>query len=156
MSKRHPNPRLVKIHRSYTVEETATVCGVHRNTVRQWIKTGLRTLDTRRPVLIQGGDLRAFLEGRRNQNKRPCLAGQMYCLRCRAPQYPAEDMADYEALTATQGNLVGICPACELIMNRRVSFAKLQEVTGHLDVTLPHALLRIDERTNPCVNSDLA
>ncbi len=55
MSKRHPNPRLVKIHRSYTVEETATVCGVHRNTVRQWIKTGLPTLDARRPVLMQGG-----------------------------------------------------------------------------------------------------
>ncbi|CAN5474829.1 hypothetical protein BH11PSE7_BH11PSE7_00110 [soil metagenome] len=156
MSKRHPNPRLVKIHRSYTVEETAAVCSVHRNTVRQWIKTGLPTLDNRRPVLMQGGDLRAFLEGRRNQNKRPCLPGQMYCLRCRTPQHPAGDMADYEALTATQGNLVGICPSCDLIMNRRVNFAKLLEVAGNLNVTLPHALLHIDERTKPCVNSDLA
>lgn len=156
MSKRHPNPRLVKIHRSYTVDETATVCGVHRNTVRQWIKMGLPILDAQRPVLMQGGVLRRFLEARRTQNKRPCLPGQMYCLRCRAPQHPAGDMADYEALTPTQGNLVGICPVCDLIMNRRVSFSKLLEVAGNLNVTLPHALLRIDERTNPCVNSDLA
>lgn len=34
MGKRHPNPRLAKIHRSYTVEEVAGVFGVHRNTVR--------------------------------------------------------------------------------------------------------------------------
>lgn len=155
MSKRHPNPRLVKIHRSYTVEETAAVCGVHRNTVRQWIKTGLKTLDTQRPVLMQGGVLRSFLEGRRTLNKRPCLPGQMYCLRCRAPQYPAGDMADFESLTGTQGNLVGICPACNLLMNRRVNFSKLLEVSGNLNVTLPHALLHIDERTKPCVNSDL-
>lgn len=156
MSKRHPNPRLVKIHRSYTVEEAAVVCGVHRNTVRQWIKAGLPTLDNRRPVLMQGGALRVFLERRRNQNKRPCLPGQMYCLRCRSPQHPAGDMADYEALTATQGNLVGICPACDLMMNRRVNFFKLLQVAGNLSVTLPHALLHIDERTKPCVNSDLA
>ena len=38
MGKRHPNPRLIKIHRSYTVEEIAAVLGVHRNTVRQWIR----------------------------------------------------------------------------------------------------------------------
>jgi hypothetical protein len=38
MGTRHPNPRLAKIHRNYTVEEVANVFGVHRNTVRQWIK----------------------------------------------------------------------------------------------------------------------
>ena len=156
MSKRHPNPRLIKIHRSYTVEEVAAVCGVHRNTVRQWIKTGLETLDAHRPVLIQGTTLRLFLEVRRNQNKRPCLPGEMYCLRCRAPQRPAVDMVDYEELTATQGNLVGICPVCDLIMNRRVNFSKLVAIAGGLDIRLPHALLHIDESSKPCVNSDLA
>ena len=156
MSKRHPNPRLIKIHRSYTVEEVAAVCGVHRNTVRQWIKTGLETLDDQRPLLMQGDALRLFLELRRHHNKRPCLPGQMYCLRCRAPQRPAGDMVDCEELTATQGNLVGICPVCDLIMNRRVNFSKLVAIAGGLDIRLPHALLHIDESSKPCVNSDLA
>ena len=41
MRKRHPNPRLVKIHRNYTVEEIATLFGIHKNTVRDWVKAGL-------------------------------------------------------------------------------------------------------------------
>ena len=45
MAKRHPNYRLVKIHRSYTVEEAAGSLGVHKNTVREWVKVGLPTSD---------------------------------------------------------------------------------------------------------------
>ena len=37
MKRRHPNHRLVKIHRSYTVEEIATLFGVHKNTVSHWV-----------------------------------------------------------------------------------------------------------------------
>jgi Helix-turn-helix domain len=48
---RHPNPRLVKIHRSYTVEEVARILQKHKNTVRAWIKQGLRPIDGRRPIL---------------------------------------------------------------------------------------------------------
>ena len=54
MRKRHPNPRLAKIHRSYTVDEVASLFGVHRNSVREWVKRGLPTSDGRRPMLILG------------------------------------------------------------------------------------------------------
>ena len=99
MSKRHSNPRLAKIHRNYTVEEAAVVFGVHRNTVRAWIKRGLPTTDSRRPILILGADLRAFLSARRMKNKRTCQPEEMYCMRCRAPRAPAGNMPDYEADT---------------------------------------------------------
>ena len=155
MSKRHPNPRLAKIHRNYTVEEVAVVFGVHRNTVREWVKRGLPTNDSRRPILILGADLRAFLSARRMKNKRPCQPGEMYCMRCRAPRAPAGNMADYEADSATLGNLIAICSTCEAMMYRRVSLAKLEQVRGKLDVTLPQALPHIDERAMPPVNSDL-
>ena len=103
MSKRLPNPRLAKIHRNYTVEEIATLFGVHRNTVRAWIKRGLPTSDDRHPLLILGRDLAAFLQAQRAKNKRTCQPGEIYCVRCRAPKAPAGAMADYEALSATQG-----------------------------------------------------
>ena len=155
MSKRHPNPRLAKIHRNYTVEEVAVVFGVHRNTVREWVKRGLPTNDSRRPMLILGADLGTFLSARRMKNKRPCQPGEMYCMRCRAPRAPAGNMADYEADSATLGNLIAICSTCEAMMYRRVSLARIEQVRGKLDITLPQALPHIDESAEPSVNSDL-
>lgn len=145
MKKRHPNPRLPKIHRNYTVEEVANLFGVHRNTVREWVKRGLPTNDNRRPMLILGGDLVTFLRARRAKNKRPCQPGEIYCVRCRQPKAPAGSMADYQPMTGTLGNLIAICPDCEAIMYRRVSLTKLEHVCGKLEIRMPQALLHIDE-----------
>ncbi len=154
MSKRHPNPRLVKIHRSYTVEEIATLFGIHKNTVREWVKNGLPTTDDRRPMLILGRELGAFLQAKRIKNKRPCQPGEIYCVRCHSPRKPAASMAEYQPLTDTSGNLVGICPSCELMMYRRVNLASLVQVSAKLDVTYRQALPHINESPQPCVNSD--
>ena len=77
MAKRHPNHRLVKIHRNYTVEEVAGLFGVHRNTVRAWVKRGLPMIDRKRPMLIHGRDLAAFLQARRLKNKQTCQPGEI-------------------------------------------------------------------------------
>lgn len=155
MRKRHPNPRLAKIHRNYTTEEVAALFGVHKNTVREWVKRGLPVSDDKRPMLILGRALFEFLQTRRAKNKRPCQSDEIYCLRCRIPQHPAGDMADYQTVTTTTGNLIGICPTCETMLYRRVSLAKLDLFRAHLDITMPQALPHIDESTQPCVNSDL-
>ena len=112
MGQRHPNYRLVKIHRSYAVEELASLLSVHKNTVRAWMKAGLPTIDGKRPRFILGREARAFLQVRRAQNKRTCKPGEIYCLRCRAPKFPAGDMADYQPVAEKFGNLTAICPDC--------------------------------------------
>jgi hypothetical protein len=99
MKSRRPNYRLVKIHRTYSVEEAATVLSVHKNTVREWIKQGLQTCDVKRPTLILGQHLVEFLRQRRERNRRPCQPGQMYCVRCRAPKSPAGGMVEYQPMT---------------------------------------------------------
>ena len=114
MRKRRPNPRLVKIHRSYTVEEVARLFGTHKNTVRAWVKAGLPTCDSKRPTLILGRELAAYLQARRTKNKRPCQPGEIYCVRCRAPKSPAGDMAEYQPITARLGNLVGHLPGLRI------------------------------------------
>jgi hypothetical protein len=154
MGIRHPNHRLVKIHRSYTVDAVATLFGTHRNTVREWLRKGLATVDQRRPLLIHGSDLVAFLKKRRAANKSPCRPGQIYCVRCRAPRDPVGFRAIYQSLTASGGNLVGVCSTCGTRMHRRVSLAKLDAVKGDLCVSIPEALQHIDERPQPSVNSD--
>lgn len=154
MRKRRPNHRLVKIHRSYTVEEVARLFGTHKNTVRAWVKAGLPTCDSKRPTLILGRHLRAFLQDRRTKNKRPCQPGEIYCVRCRAPKRPALDMADYQPKTENLGDLIGICPDCEGMIYRRTSLVKLPAIQGNLEITITEAERRVSETDSPTVNSD--
>jgi hypothetical protein len=154
MRKRYPNHRLVKIHRSYTVEEIAKLFGIHKNTVRRWVKDGLATTDDKRPMLILGHVLVAFLQGRRVKNKQTCKPGELYCVRCRAPKPPAGDMAEYFPITEKFGNLIGICPDCDAFMNRHVSLAKIGQVRGRMDITFPEELRQLYECANPTLNSD--
>ena len=156
MAKSRANPRLAKIHRSYTVEEVATLYGVHRNTVREWIKRGLPVVDDRRPVLVLGSALGDYLRLRRTENKRPCKAGEIYCVRCREPRVPAGSDVRYHPITPTRGSLVGICPSCAAGLYRRVSAANLGQFEGFLRVTLPPAREHIGESSQPSVNSDSA
>ena len=154
MGIRHPNHRLAKKHLTYSVEEVANLFGNHRNTVREWIRKGLRVIDQRRPQLIHGGDLIAFLVARRKANKCPLKPGQLRCFKCREPRTPKESVVVYQAQTPALGNLIGLCPVCETRMFRRVSFAKMAQSAGQLKVTLPQALEHIDESDQPSVNSD--
>jgi hypothetical protein len=155
MAKRHHNPRLVKIHRNYTMEEIACLFIICINTVRAWVRAGLPTCDKRRSMLILGIDLAAYLQARRTKNKRPCQPGEIYCVRCRAPKRPAGDMAEYQPVTEKFGNLEAICPDCDSIMNRRASRAKLAEIQGNLDISFSEAEPRFNESEQPTVNSDL-
>jgi len=149
-----PNPRRVKKLNTYTVNEAALTLGVHKNTLREWIKRGLRAIDHRRPTLILGHSLIDFIKKRRARNRQPCGPGEFYCMRCRAPRRPAEGMADYLPLTTTAGNLRGMCPECEALIHQRVSLAKLGTFQGFLDIAFPQAQQHIREGLSPSVNCD--
>ena len=152
MGRRNANPRLIKIHRSYTVEEAAHALRVHRNTVRNWIKQGLPTIDSRRPSLIHGRSLLAFIRDRRNKTKQPCGSDQLYCVKCRMPKRPVASIVQFIPITPLSGNLRGRCPDCGCLIHRRVALAKLCRVT--LEVTFQQAGPRIRERASPTVECD--
>lgn len=139
MANKHPNHRLVKLHRNYTVEEVAVVLGTHKNTVRTWLKNGLDAIDQRRPVLILGTALVTFLKHRRQSSKRRCKPGDIYCLRCREPRRPADGIVHYRTMTADRGDLVGNCSACAAALYRRTSLATLVQSAGDLQVRMPQA-----------------
>ena len=79
----------------------------------------------------------------------------VHCVRCREPRLPAGNMVDYQPVNQTNGNLIGICPHCEIMIYQRVSLAKLEIIRGELDITMPQALQHINESKQPSVNSDL-
>src|SRR5687768_17055751 len=113
------NPNRVKTHHSYSATELAVRLKVHKNTIRHWQKQGLHAVDSTRPLLFQGGSVRAFLIARNRAQKRPCPPGMLYCFRCREPRRPALGMADFLELRRETGNLRASCETCETIMHRR-------------------------------------
>ena len=148
------NPRLVKIHRTYTVEEACRLVCVHKNTVRAWIKNGLPVVDQQRPVLIRGRDLRAFLTARRKQRQQPCGPGEIYCVKCRKPQQPVAGSLRHLQLTATTANLRGTCPCCGTTIHRRANKGQLGSFGAGAVVTATQASLRIGESHTPSLNCD--
>jgi hypothetical protein len=151
---RRHNPRLVKIHRNYSVEEIARLFGIHKNTVRHWLEQGLAPVDDHRPMLFFGRDLSRFLQERRQRGKQLCGPGRIYCIACRNPKAPAGNMADCIPTSPSAGNLCGICPDCDRLMYRRVNLTKIDAVRGDLEITFKQAEPRIRERTIPSVNRD--
>lgn len=131
---RHYDLRRVKILRSYTISEVAKLLDVSRLTVSRWIKRGLPLVENKRPFLILGSDLLAFLKAQRPQKARG-QPGELYCVRCRAHRSPAGDMVDYIPKTPTKGILRGICPTCETLMNRFAAERKLDVVCVGLSVS---------------------
>jgi hypothetical protein len=139
--------RRVKIHRNYTISEAADLLGAHPNTLHAWLMAGLPCIKDRRPWLILGRDLRAFLDRRRTRRRVHCPANHLYCFRCRAAREPAGMMLDYEPTTANSGNLKGLCSVCEAWMNRRASLAKLGQVAGRCDIAFPLCQQRLTARS---------
>ena len=121
------NPRRVKLHRSYSVDEVARLFKVHKNTVRAWVKAG--PADDRRSApapdswTASGG---FSVHARRRRNKQRCRAGTSSIASVAGrPKSPAVRMVDYVPITASAGNLRGLCPDCGCLMHRRVSSQKL-------------------------------
>ena len=133
MAKRHDSRR-VKINRSYTLSEAADRLGVVTHTLRRWIDAGLPLIERKRPYLIHGSELRAFLKSRAKP-KQHCRAGELYCVSCRAPKRPAFDEVDFVPKTSKTGQLVGLCPTCGSLIYRLTRTASLALASSDLKVT---------------------
>ena len=154
MSARRINPRLIKIHRAYSADEAARALGVHKNSVRGWIKKGLPVVEGGRPVLILGHELRAFLEHQRKAAKRPCSPGTIYCLKCREPRGPALGMVEYVPRTPATGDLTALCESCGTMLFRRARRDAIAAIMPGIDVQVREAGERLIGRTAPSLNCD--
>ena len=155
MGRRHPNPRLAKVHRAYSVDDISRLFQIHKNTIRTWLRQGLTPIDDQRPTLVLGCELRRFLSDRRARSKQSCGPGRIYCLPCRAPKMPAGSMAECIVTGETSGTLQGICPDCNRMIYRRVNPLKIEEFRGDLELTITRPRLRISDTARLHVNCDL-
>ena len=154
MARQRANPRLIKLHRTYSVEDAARTLGVHKNSVRGWRKDGLKAIDNDRPILFLGSVLRAFLEQRNASRKRPCRPGTLYCFRCREPRAPALGMVDWTPINARTGNLKALCGTCETVMHRRARRDALSTVMPGLHVQIVEGPSRLNGKPILSLNCD--
>jgi hypothetical protein len=148
------NPNLAKINRSYTIEELAAVYGVHKNTIAGWVKNGLPCLKERRPFLILGLEARAYLKYARASKKQKCKPDEFYCMRCRAPTKPGENLVEYIPLSAVKGRLSGSCEHCECIVNKFVGYESLKGYRKIFDISISRAWEHLNDSDKPLLNSD--
>jgi hypothetical protein len=136
MLARRINPRLIRLHRSYSIEDAAFSLGVHKNSVRGWIRNGLPVMDRTRPLLMHGDELRAYLEAKRKAAQCPCTPGTLYCLKCRS-------------LNATTGNLKALWDTYGTLMHRRVGMSAIAATMPDFQITIREARERLEERQLP-------
>jgi len=155
MAKRMHNPRAAKIHRSYTVEQTATLYKTTKGTVRNWIKQGLKVCNKQKPILMHGTDLNLFHAEKRQKYKRPCSEKEIYCVRCRDPRPITIGLVEFEHINEKTGNLKSICPVCSALMFKRVNFQKLKLIADEIGLRLTKHQLHIIDTQQPSVNDNL-
>jgi hypothetical protein len=143
------NPNKVKINRSYSYEELAAVCGVHKNTVATWVNNGLPCLKEMRPYLILGADAREYLQMQRQTKKQICKPNELFCMRCKKPTQTVDNRAQYFPLTATKGRLSGLCCTCNGVVNKFVGYADLSKYALIFDLATSRGLEHIKDTNNP-------
>ena len=143
---RRVDPRRIKIHRSYTVEQLAQLLGRHKNSVRLWLKQGLEPLeDGKRPLLIQGAVARRFLEAKRQSRKRRCQTSELYCFRCQEPRTPTGLRAVCVTNAGQAPQLIATCSECGARMFKRISariLPSLEQSSG-LEISGPEETPRL-------------
>lgn len=132
-SRRYNIQRIKQTH-PYTLDEIAELYEIHKGTVSQWLKEGLEKIDSKRPYLIRGSELKRFLKEKQMKRKRKCREGEIFCLPCKLPQKPVQNQVYAKEQNDRQFRVIGICPKCKRIMNVYKNKSDLERMAKFFDV----------------------
>ena len=121
------NIRRIHLKQSYSVQEVAELFGLHKNSVLNWVKDGLRLNDDKKPYLVHGGVLSDYLKARQAKRKQLCKVDEFYCFKCRAPRRPWEGVVDIAIQNKTKLWLSGLCDHCNTMMYKASGLRRLPE-----------------------------
>lgn len=141
-----------KKNRNYTTYEISRMAGVHRNTVRRWIRDGrLPALKDQKPMLVLGADAVEFEQNQR-ATKMPCALDELFCFGCHAPRKPAFDTVEYLVRNEKIGTLQALCCECTTVMYKGISACQLAELRDIVQVSVVPASATLIDTTNPVGN----
>ncbi|MFD2738036.1 tyrosine-type recombinase/integrase [Sulfitobacter aestuarii] len=107
----------------YSVEEICGVYNVTRNTVTNWIHSGLRKSDERRPYVFRGAELQRFHKARETKDRKNLKHGEFNCLACSSAVFPDTESLRISTTSKGRAMALGVCPDC------RANVSKLLGVT---------------------------
>ncbi|WP_413505814.1 DNA-binding protein [Photobacterium phosphoreum] len=139
MSSRRNSPNRIKNYRNYTVIELSEALGVHPKTVRNWLRVGLTVADDKRPLLINGTDVKIYLKQKRKTYMHQCELHEMYCFKCKQPNKPNAESLQFFAKPAGMMQMMGRCIECGCKANKYVSRRDLKSIWQKLNGKLPIA-----------------
>lgn len=114
--------RRVQTHSVYTVEELCDLLRCGPETLKRILRDEKVPLAAEKsPLLVVGADIIPALRSQSLAKK--MLLGQMFCMRCKEPSFPAGGMLDDIAESPNPPLLQGLCGCCGAVMCRRVSSA---------------------------------
>ncbi len=147
--------RLVKQHRCYTVYEASRLLNVGNPTIRRWVSCdGLEIIGDKKPFLIHGQALKAFLKTRQKP-KQKCKLDECYCLRCKAPRKPAFNEVEITQSNQATEMMEALCSTCSCVMFKRLSRTQISLIQDLLTVTFKQAPEPIRDTHSPCLNANL-
>jgi hypothetical protein len=127
---------------SYDVSEIAKLFGVCKQTVHNWIKAGLPTIDGSYPCLVHGGELYAWHATRKQKNKSPTPFGKFHCFHCKAAQFPADGTLNITNRNRKFARAQAVCAVCGTKVFRNLAlrdcdaFANIHRQKQTADTTL--------------------
>lgn len=119
---RKPNPNLIKIGISYTVEELAKRLRVCKKTILNWHAEGLPAIDTSKPLMFNGFVVKEFITQKNQAKKFKCKPNEFLCLKCKTKRTAVND--SLKLLKHINGKcfvLRGVCDVCGKSLRKTVN-----------------------------------
>lgn len=101
-----------KIHRVYSVEEALSLFRICRNTLSNWVGTGLTPTGGKGPHLFRGAELKRFHDARNTRQKHELRVGEFKCLGCGNAVFPELETVLLTTSKTVRLRAEGSCPDC--------------------------------------------
>lgn len=137
MSRRLYTIKNLSSWQTYDIEEVCRIFKLHKQTVRSWIKQGLKTIDKGRPTLIHGSNLIEYLQEQNSRGKCSLEFDQFFCMKCKDACYAYRNyiaVNDKERVLYVKAK----CRECKTTMCKSyqlAAFPKLRKMFRVVDVS---------------------
>ena len=130
--KKRPDGRAIRVTKTYTVAELAAATNKTEGTIYDWASRGLPTIDSRKPLMFHGSDVKAWLDKRWGDRGCKLALGESYCVRCKKARQPLPQTVRFEAWPNGSMNAKAPCPVCSAPMNKALKASDVADFQNAL------------------------